>query len=137
MSLKQNYDLSEKDCPVYENYVHAEVCAEIERELAASQAEVERLNNILENTRMSRATIIEDRNILDQELAASQAGVERLRELLNRAIETAEVMQMAHACDFCECNLRYLRDEIEALTQQQNEKRKNQKLPTPCRNRNH
>ena len=43
MSLKQNYDLSEKDCPVYENYVHAEVCAEIERELAASKAEVERL----------------------------------------------------------------------------------------------
>jgi hypothetical protein len=46
MSLKQNYDLSEKDCAVYENYVHAEVCAEIERELAASQAEVERLTTI-------------------------------------------------------------------------------------------
>jgi hypothetical protein len=43
MSLKKNYDLSEKDCPVYENYVHAEVCAEIERELTASKAEVERL----------------------------------------------------------------------------------------------
>ena len=41
MSLKQNYDLSEKDCPVYENYVHAEVCAEIERELAEAKAEVE------------------------------------------------------------------------------------------------
>jgi hypothetical protein len=47
MSLKQNYDLSEKDCPVYENYVHAEVCAEIERELAASKAEVERLKLLL------------------------------------------------------------------------------------------
>ena len=54
MSLKQNYDLSEKDCLVYENYVHAEVCAEIERELAASlenqyraQAEVERLRELL------------------------------------------------------------------------------------------
>jgi hypothetical protein len=45
MSLKQNYDLSEKDCPVYENYVHAEVCAELERELAASKAEVERLGD--------------------------------------------------------------------------------------------
>ena len=48
MSLKQNYDLSEKDCPVYENYVHAEVCAELERELAASKAEVERLDQMVE-----------------------------------------------------------------------------------------
>jgi hypothetical protein len=47
MSLKQNYDLSEKDCPVYENYVHAEVCAEIERELTASKAEVARLREHL------------------------------------------------------------------------------------------
>jgi len=45
MSLKQNYDLSEKDCPVYENYVHAEVCAEIEREL--TDAEIERLESAL------------------------------------------------------------------------------------------
>jgi hypothetical protein len=50
MSLKQNYDLSEKDCPVYENYVHAEVCAEIERELAASKAEVAKLNHQLLKT---------------------------------------------------------------------------------------
>ena len=48
MSLKKNYELSEKDCPVYENYVHAEVCAEIERELAASKAEVKRLKVIIE-----------------------------------------------------------------------------------------
>jgi septal ring factor EnvC (AmiA/AmiB activator) len=52
----------------------------IERELNASQAEVERLNNTLENTRISRDTMIEDRNLLDQELAASTAEVERLRE---------------------------------------------------------
>ncbi|MFZ0617039.1 MAG: hypothetical protein WAN16_11425 [Chthoniobacterales bacterium] len=37
ISLKQNYELSEKDCPVYENYVHAEVCAEIERELSVTK----------------------------------------------------------------------------------------------------
>jgi FixJ family two-component response regulator len=43
MSLKKNEELSEKDCSVYENYVHAEVCAQIERELNASKAEVERL----------------------------------------------------------------------------------------------
>ena len=47
MSLKQNYDLSEKNCPVYENYVHAEVCAQIERELTASQAEVDRLKEAM------------------------------------------------------------------------------------------
>jgi hypothetical protein len=53
MSLKQNYELSEKDCPVYENYVHAAVCAEIERELTASKAEVERLK-----AQLSRAVAI-------------------------------------------------------------------------------
>ncbi len=53
MSLKQNYDLSEQDCLVYENYVHAEVCAEIERELAASKSEVERLK-----AQLSRAVTI-------------------------------------------------------------------------------
>jgi hypothetical protein len=47
MSLKKNEELSEKDCPVYENYVHAEVCAQIERELNASKAEVERLKLLL------------------------------------------------------------------------------------------
>jgi chromosome segregation ATPase len=53
-------------------------------------AEVDRLNNILENTRMSRDTMIEDRNILDQELAASEAEVESLREKLDTAIEIAK-----------------------------------------------
>lgn len=43
------------------------------------EAEVDRLNNLLENTRMSRDTMIEDRNLLDQELAASQAEVERMK----------------------------------------------------------
>jgi hypothetical protein len=52
-----------------------------------AQAEVERLNNILENTRMSRDTMIEDRNLLDQELAASQSEVARLRAEVQRAIE--------------------------------------------------
>ena len=47
MSLKQNYELSEKDCPVYENYVHADFARELERELAASKAEVERLRGLL------------------------------------------------------------------------------------------
>jgi len=47
MSLKQNYDLSEKDCPVYENYVHAEVCAQIERELSDTTNEVARLRELL------------------------------------------------------------------------------------------
>ena len=55
----------------------------IERELNASQAEVERLNNTLENTRISRDTMIEDRNLLDQELAASKAEVERLKAQLS------------------------------------------------------
>ena len=59
-----------------ENYL---VWQRFDKQMAA-EAEVERLNNILENTRISRATIIEDRNLLDQELAASKAEVERLRE---------------------------------------------------------
>jgi predicted nucleic acid-binding Zn-ribbon protein len=45
-------------------------------------AEVDMLNNILENTRESRATIIEDRNLLDQELAASRAEVAKLNHQL-------------------------------------------------------
>lgn len=43
-----------------------------------AEAEVKMLNNILENTRMSRDTMIEDRNLTDQELDASKAEVERL-----------------------------------------------------------
>jgi hypothetical protein len=47
-----------------------------------AEAEVARLNNILENTRMSRDTMIEDRNLLDQELAASKAEVAKLNHQL-------------------------------------------------------
>jgi chromosome segregation ATPase len=54
------------------------------QENAASKAEVERLNNTLENTRISRDTMIEDRNLLDQELAASQAEVEKIKQKRNR-----------------------------------------------------
>jgi chromosome segregation ATPase len=70
------------------DWVHYTICGMIERELNASKAEVARLNNTLGNTRMSRATIIEDRNLLDQELTASQAEVERLDHLLADASET-------------------------------------------------
>ena len=70
--------------------VTSDFARQLERELAVSlenqckaQAEVERLNNTLENTRISRATIIEDRNLLDQELAASKAEVERLKKELD------------------------------------------------------
>jgi chromosome segregation ATPase len=55
-------------------------------------AEVDRLNNILENTRMSRDTMIEDRNLLDQELAASKAEVERLKAQLSRAVAIGEAL---------------------------------------------
>jgi hypothetical protein len=65
MSLKQNYDLSEKDCPVYENYVHAEVCAELERELAASQAEVERLKSDKAHLITYCANLLEAANLLE------------------------------------------------------------------------
>lgn len=54
----------------------------LERELAASKAEVARLNNILDNTRMSRDTMIDDRNLLDQELAESKAEVAKLNHQL-------------------------------------------------------
>lgn len=46
------------------------------------QAEVKMLKNILENTRESRDTMIEDRNLLDQELKESKAEVKRLRFVL-------------------------------------------------------
>jgi chromosome segregation ATPase len=62
-----------------ENYL---VWQRFDKQMAA-EAEVERLNNTLENTRISRATMIEDRNLLDQELAASNAEVERLRDALD------------------------------------------------------
>jgi chromosome segregation ATPase len=58
-----------------------------------AEAEVKQLNNILENTRDSRADIIELRNILDQELEESTAEVERLRSQLNRAVEIAEGLE--------------------------------------------
>lgn len=69
--------------------VTSDFARQLERELAISlenqcksQAEVARLNNTLENTRISRDTIIEDRNLLDQELAASKAEVEHIKTLL-------------------------------------------------------
>jgi hypothetical protein len=55
-------------------------------EIDKAEAEVERLNNILENVTESRDIMIEDRNLLDQELAASKAEVARLRELLASSI---------------------------------------------------
>jgi hypothetical protein len=57
-----------------------ELCVELERQNEQLANEVARLNNTLENTRISRATIIEDRNLLDQELAASNNEVARLRK---------------------------------------------------------
>jgi hypothetical protein len=51
------------------------------------EAEVARLGNLLENMTQSRDTMIEDRNLLDNEVA-------RLRELLNRAIKTAERLEL-------------------------------------------
>jgi chromosome segregation ATPase len=71
------------------DWVHYTICGMIERELAASlenqciaQTEVARLNNTLENTRISRDTMIEDRNLLDQELTASKAEVAKLNHQL-------------------------------------------------------
>jgi hypothetical protein len=81
MSLKQNYDLSEKDCPVYENYVHAEVCAEIERELAASQAESE-------SRRQSLAFAL-------NEIKKSEAEVDRLDQMVEWFIENAPHFTLA------------------------------------------
>jgi len=45
-----------------------------------AEAEVKMLNNILENTRESRDSIIELRDIIDKELTESQAEVVQLRE---------------------------------------------------------
>jgi chromosome segregation ATPase len=69
-----------------------------------AEAEVARLNNTLENTRISRDTMIEDRNLLDQELAASKAEVERLRSQLNRAVEIAERFQQVEGEERNQCN---------------------------------
>jgi SMC interacting uncharacterized protein involved in chromosome segregation len=74
------------------DWVHYTICGMIERELNASKAEVDRLNNTLGNTRMSRDTMIEDRNLLDQELAASNAEVERLKAQLSRAVAIGEAL---------------------------------------------
>ena len=81
--------------------VTSDFARQLERELAVSlenqckaQAEVARLNNTLENTRISRATIIEDRNLLDQELAASKAEVAALSAM---AIEL--VKELIAKCD--------------------------------------
>jgi chromosome segregation ATPase len=62
-------------------------------EIKKVEAEVERLNNILENTRMSRDTMIEDRNLLDQELAASKAEVARLQKELDATCNAEELRQ--------------------------------------------
>jgi dynactin complex subunit len=67
-----------------------ELCVELEHQNGQLANEVARLNNTLENTRISRATIIEDRNLLDQELAASNNEVARLRSQLARSVEIAE-----------------------------------------------
>ena len=56
-------------CITERGYVRSYSC--YQHEIAALKAEVKQLNNILENTRESRADIIELRNILDQELSHS------------------------------------------------------------------
>jgi multidrug resistance efflux pump len=71
-------DVVDKD---FARQLEIELAISLENQCKA-QAEVERLNNTLENTRISRATIIEDRNLLDQELAASKAEVKEIRAAL-------------------------------------------------------
>jgi chromosome segregation ATPase len=111
MSLKKNHDLSEKDCPVYENYVHAEVCAEIERELNEYIDENMKLWKIIDGQEGLMRKMQADAAILkeafkgvDNEFAKLEANlrrerkarqkakaeVERLRANLRRAIEIAE-----------------------------------------------
>lgn len=85
--------------------------------LDEAEAEVERLNNILENTRMSRDTMIEDRNLLDQELAASQAEVERLNKRpFGCKCETFREKALGDGCE--ECNKALV---IELLTDERDE----------------
>ena len=105
MSLKKNYELSEKDCPVYENYVHAEVCAEIERELAEAKREAEYLATALNRRYYAEeapnwglcdsvaGVISQIDNMaagLGQRAEKAEAEVERLRANLVRAVEIAE-----------------------------------------------
>jgi predicted nucleic acid-binding protein len=85
MSLKKNEELSEKDCLVYENYVHAEVCAQIERELNASKAEVARLQKELDAT-CNAEELRQERETRKR----AEAEVESLREKLDTAIEIAK-----------------------------------------------
>lgn len=89
MSLKKNEELSEKDCLVYENYVHAEVCAQIERELNASKAEVAKLNHQLLKTESDLLQSQDISSFLDSEFRIAckraekaEAEVERLKEQL-------------------------------------------------------
>ena len=72
-------DVVDKD---FARQLELELAISLENQCKA-QAEVERLNKTLENTRISRDTMIEDRNLLDQELAASQAEVDRLKAQLS------------------------------------------------------
>ncbi len=111
MSLKQNYDLSEKDCPVYENYVHADVCAEIERELAvtkkllyATRKDVGKGLELADEWAAKCVKAEGNHAVLweavkqEQDLRKKlQAEVERLRANLRRAIEIAEVLDYHHA----------------------------------------
>ena len=87
MSLKKNEELSEKDCLVFENYVHAEVCAEIERELAISlenqckaQAEVAKLREAYLKSVERDDFLTQEVERLTKELAAWDYGTRAERE---------------------------------------------------------
>jgi hypothetical protein len=86
----------------------------IERESRQkAEAEVRQLNSVLENTRESRADIIEYRNLfaaqdnskkLEREFNASQAEVERLQSQLKRAVEIADRYQQVNSRHYqCMC----------------------------------
>jgi hypothetical protein len=97
MSLKKNEELSEKDCPVYENYVHAEVCAEIERELAASKVEVAKLNHQLLKTESDLLQSQDINSFLDTEFRIACKRAEKAEaesELYKKSVKA-----YVHVCE--------------------------------------
>lgn len=129
--------------------VPADFARQLERELAASHAEVASLKRILENVEYGRDCVVEDRNLIDKELAEAKAEVERLTKSLQhtelwgsfekqveaqgeikrlnanlrRAIEIAEIFAEwigEYEGDDCGHDLRAELDQIKATLNQDN-----------------